>query len=115
MNFLSYFCENTYLFSFSYVICMKDENKFFLNPLNILNLEGNLIYKEGDQAWSILRLRKEILTEFPQLKEKRSKLCYCINFIKDYDSLIDLVKKMKEEKKPLPLLLWFYKVKNQIE
>lgn len=91
---------------------IMSSDKLYLRPWNLLDVEGKLAYNEGAQAWNTLRFKKEVLTEFPQLKEKRSKLFYGITFIKTYDDLINFIKKMQKENKPLPLLLWFYKLKE---
>jgi cell shape-determining protein MreC len=37
---------------------------------------------------------------------------YKIDFIKDYEVLLNYIKKLKKENKPLPLLLWFYKIEG---
>lgn len=93
----------------------ESKDKIYLKPWNFLDIEGKLAYGEGAQAWNILRLKKEILTEFPQLKEKRTPLSYNLAFVKTYDDLLDYIKKMEKENKPLPLLLWFYKTKEEID
>jgi len=48
-------------------------NKRTLIPRTLIDIEGKLIYNEGFQAWNTIRLKKEIFSEFPELKEKRSK------------------------------------------
>lgn len=73
-----------------------------------------MAFCEGAQAWVILRLKKELLAEFPQLKEKRSQFVYNITFVKDYENLLNFINKFKKENKPLPLLLWFCKLKEEI-
>lgn len=91
---------------------MVSLDKIWLRPWNILNIEGNLAYSDTFHAWNILRFKKEILTEFPQLREKKSQLFYALSFVKTYEDLITYLNKLKKENKPLPLLLWFYKIEN---
>ena len=46
---------------------------------------------------------------FPQLKEKRSAFSYQMFFYRTYDDFEKLIKKMKREKLPLPLLMYLVK------
>lgn len=88
------------------------EDKIYLKPWELLNVEGKLSYNDGSRAWSVLRFKKEIITEFPQLKERRSKLFYNVVLTRNYDALLSFIKNMKNENKPLPLLVQFYKLKD---
>jgi len=47
-----------------------------LAPRKVINVKGKVHYSESNQAWNVIQLRKEIIQEFPQLKEKRSKFAY---------------------------------------
>lgn len=81
-----------------------------LTPRSIINILGKLSYSEGAGAWSILRLKKEIIKEFPQLKEKRSKFSYKMKYFRNFYDLENAIKQMKKDKSSvLPLLVWFYK------
>ena len=55
-------------------------------------------------------MKKELFSEFPQLKEKRSKFTYEIIY---HRNLKEFEKEMKEivnkNNKRIPLLLWLYK------
>ena len=79
-----------------------------LSPKTIIDIEGKLAYAEGFQSWNILRLKKEIINEFPALKEKRSEFSYKLMFCRSYEDLLKLVKKLKGEE-VMPLLLWMYR------
>lgn len=81
-----------------------------------INLTGKMFYREAIQAWNTLRIRKEILDEFPALKEKRSAFSYQMIFYRDYADLEKAIRKMKKDKLPTPLLLFFRKglIRNQI-
>lgn len=91
---------------------VSSKEKVWLRPWNLIKVDGRLAYNEGFQAWNTIRLKQQIIAEFPQLKEKRTPFFYNINFVKTYNDLIGLVNKLKKEKKPIPLLLWFYKIDN---
>jgi len=76
------------------------------DPLDIM---GNVSYSDNYGAWNIIRLKKDVLREFPQLKEKTAKVRYKLLFYKTYDELREAVRKMQENNEPLPMLLYFYK------
>ena len=89
---------------------MNPKNTKFLKPATIpVELEGKMIYNESQRAWGVLRLRKEIISEFPQLKERRKKIGYRILFCRD---IAELDKQMEHIKKNIgiaPMLVWFVK------
>lgn len=76
---------------------------------DVLDIMGHVAYDGNYGAWNTIRLKKEVLQEFPQLKEKTAKIRYKLLFYKDYDEFIAAVTKMKENNEPLPILLYFYK------
>ncbi len=74
-----------------------------------LDIMGSVSYSDNYGAWNTIRLKKEVLQEFPQLKEKLAKIRYKLVFYKAYAEFLAAVKKMQENNEPLPLLLYFYK------
>ena len=89
---------------------MKKENTKFLKPRkDPIETEGKMVYCEGQRAWSFLRIKGEILSEFPQLRERREKLGYKLLFCRDINELENQFKKIKEIG-VAPLLVWFMKV-----
>ncbi|MFH0808708.1 MAG: hypothetical protein V1888_03800 [archaeon] len=82
--------------------------KTTLAPRTRINSEGKVHYSESAQAWNVLKLKKEMFEEFPQLKEKRSKFSYKLTY---YRSPKELEKEMKElvGKQVMPVLLFLYK------
>jgi len=85
--------------------------KLPLTPRKVINIDGKVYYNESFQAWNTLKLKKELFTEFPQLKEKRSKFSYELEYYRDSEKLLARVKKMIESGKALPLLIWLFKDK----
>ena len=79
-----------------------------LIPRKIINVKGKIHYNENRQAWSNLFLKNEIINEFPQLKEKRSKFGYEMLFFKNSEELNNALKKLKNEE-VMPMLVWLYK------
>ena len=54
----------------------------------------------GFQSWNLLRLKKEIVDEFPALKEKRSAFSYRLMFFRTCDELLKAVKKLRKIRIP---------------
>ena len=79
-----------------------------LIPRNIINIEGKLAYGEGFQSWILIKIKKEIINEFPQLKEKRSLFSYKLIFHRTYEELFKAIKKLKNDD-VMPMLLWLCK------
>ena len=81
-----------------------------LVPRKIINVKGKVHYGESSQAWNILKLKKEMFEEFPQLKEKRSAFSYQLIYPRDIKELEQTIKKiLNENSETIPLLLWLYK------
>lgn len=83
-------------------------NKKPLSPKRIIDIDGKLAYSEGFQSWNLIRLKKEIVDEFPQLKEKRSAFSYRLMFFRTHEEILDTIKKLKNEE-VMPMILWMYK------
>ncbi len=73
-----------------------------------LELEGEMSYKEGQKAWSVIRLKKDILKEFPQLKERREKFSYKMIMHRTFEDLKKAIGEMEREK-VIPIFLFFRK------
>lgn len=77
-----------------------------------LESKGKFSYSEGSQAWSIIKLKKEVLQEFSQLREKRSNFSYRLMLFRSYKIMKKAIKDIQDKEQPLPLLLCFYKEPN---
>ena len=85
-------------------------NKNPLTPRTKINSEGKIAYSESFQAWNIIRLKKELFNEFPQLKEKRSKFSYELIYHRSEKELEKAIKKLfKGNSDIVPMLLFLYK------
>ena len=76
---------------------------------NTLDINGKIAYGDSSRSWSNIRLKKEIVNEFPALKERRANFSYNMLFYRSYNELEKAIRKMKRMKKPLPLLLFMIK------
>ncbi|MBI2449630.1 hypothetical protein HYV49_05015 [Candidatus Pacearchaeota archaeon] len=79
-----------------------------LLPRKCVDINGKILYSEGDQAWNLIRLKKDVLNEFYQLKEKRLKFSYQMIYYRVYEDLEKAIKGLKKQNKALPVLLWLY-------
>ncbi len=77
-----------------------------------LKIKGRVSYRESYGAWNTIRFKKELISEFPMLKEKSSLFGYELIFYRTHKEFEKAFKKMKKSKLPPPLLLWFYKIKK---
>ena len=68
-------------------------------------LIGKLMYSERDQAWSTIRLKKEILQRFPQLFEKRSMFGYKMNIFQTFEGLMKNLKELQKQGEEVPLII----------
>ena len=80
-----------------------------LTPRKIVKVNGILSYDEALQAWSILRLRKDLINEFNQLKEKRSKFSYELLFYRSYEEFEKATKDLVKKEEVLPILMFLKK------
>jgi len=81
------------------------KNKGSLVARTSVESEGKVAYSESSQAWSVLRLKKGLVSEFPQLKEKRSKFCYRLVYYRDLEELKKAVGGI-DKNEGMPMLLW---------
>jgi hypothetical protein len=85
------------------------EAKILQPSRNVLDIKGKIAYGDSSRSWSNIRLKKEIVNEFPALKEKRASFSYQMLFYMTYDELEKAIRKMKRQKMPLPLLMFMIK------
>ena len=81
-----------------------------LRPIKkTIELIGKVSYDEHNGAWSIIRLRKQLINDFSDLKEKRSSFSYKALYYQSYLELEKAVREMKRRDHPLPILLFLVK------
>jgi hypothetical protein len=82
-----------------------------LSPGNHTKVDGKIFYSEGDQCWNLIRLRKEVLHEFPELKKKSVSFGYTMIIPKSKEGFKEILLGM--EKEAIPILLFLNKVAQQ--
>ena len=89
----------------------KRGNEVILSPSHAnVKVEGKLHYSEGAQSWNLIRLRKEVIHEFPELKEKSSKFSYRMIIPKTQEGFKEI---LQSEKEVMPILLFLSKNKQK--
>jgi len=76
-----------------------------------IEIKGKLSYRESYQAWNTIRFKKELIFQFPQLKEKNSVFSYRLVFYQEYQDLEKAIRKMRKFGEAVPILLWLVKEK----
>ena len=79
-----------------------------LVPRKIVNVQGKLHYNESSQAWNKLKFKKELLNEFPQLKQKMSHFVYEMQYFRDPKDFEELLLRLKKGVVGLPVLMWIW-------
>jgi hypothetical protein len=78
---------------------------------NEIKAKGNMYYQAEDHAWNLLRIKKEILNEFKQLKERMSKFTYNMLFYSEWNEFEKAMRKYRKDGLPPPIMIWFVKEK----
>jgi len=87
----------------------EKEISFLIPSQDIVKISGRLLYNEGIQAWSIIRLKNTVLNEFPQLRDKRGSFSYKMVIPRSFEAIKDLFGDLEEDNKKMPILLFFCK------
>lgn len=75
----------------------------------ILKIRGKLSYSESSGAWNVLKIKKDILKIFPQLRDKNNKFAYHMIIPSSPDEAKKKFEELKELKDMVPILLFFEK------
>jgi hypothetical protein len=67
---------------------------------------GKLSYHESNRAWSVFRLNRIFIEEFPALREKRKEFYYEMMLFYKYASIRKFLETAEKEKRGVPMLLW---------
>jgi len=89
---------------------MKKELSY-LQPIESIQVNGKISYKEELRAWGLIQLRKEILGVFPQLKERRGNFGYTMFYNRSPKEMKKTLDEL-DKKGLVPILLLLGKVKD---
>ena len=66
-------------------------------------------YGESQQAWNLIRLKHDLLKEFPQLKQKREDFVYQMIMHRSYKDLKKAIADMEKQERAIPIFLFLCK------
>ena len=75
----------------------------------IIETSGKLSYHESAQAYNTLRLPKQILTQFPDLKNKLLNIRFKLEYFSNYSDIRKFLWESEYNNQEPPLLVYFYK------
>ena len=76
---------------------------------NTRKIQGRMSYNDSVRAWNVIRLKKEFLQEFQELKNRQEGFSYEMILFYNYEELEKAIKEMKNTGKVLPVLFWIGK------
>lgn len=91
----------------------QKEYKALIPRNDPIKIVGKLIYSEGHQSWNTIRIRKEIIQKFPQLREKSSNFCYKMNMYGSYKELLNDLKAAEKSGEAVPLTLMLCQIRGE--
>ena len=79
-----------------------------IQPLKeIVVSSGNMVYCDNLRSWKTIKFKREFVSEFPQLQNKRLKTKYLAVVFHSYNLFEKEVSDIITKKKPLPVMLFF--------
>ncbi len=78
-----------------------------IKPYYGFKARGNLYYNPGSRAWSILKLKKDIINTFPKLTKRREKCGYQMVYPHNHTEMVSIVQDIAKKKGNIPVLLFF--------
>ncbi len=75
-------------------------------------IAGKIYYSESDRAWNVIRFKKELLDEFTDLCDRKSKFFYEMLLFYRFEQIERFIQKLKKEGKAPPMLFRFGKFKE---
>jgi len=88
-------------------------NRYLAPTKEVLKVKGKLSYSESAQAWNTIKIKKEVLLFFPQLKEKRSMFSYTMLVPRSHEEIKEKLAELDEDDNKIPILLFFEKSKQE--
>jgi len=78
-----------------------------LQPITeTLRVRGKVSYEYSSRASSLIRLKRDFIAKFPQLKQKMTNISYEMLLHPDFQKLIEDINQMESKGEPVPILLF---------
>lgn len=68
------------------------DEKILQPSRTFIDLRGKIAYGDSSQSWSNIRLKRDIVNEFPELKNKKASFSYRMQFYRSYNDLVQAIK-----------------------
>jgi hypothetical protein len=78
-----------------------------LRARKVVDIDGSILYNERAQSWNNIKLRKEIINEFPELSRKRSKFSYNMKLCRNIDEFKEISEEINNGT-TIPICIWIY-------
>ncbi len=78
-----------------------------------LNCYGKFSYDENKRAWSIMKLKKEIIQMFPILKERRNHIGYRMKLFLSLQSFNEYSNKVSSKELPVPIIMYIERIEDE--
>ena len=76
---------------------------------DLQEFEGPMYYQESARAWNTLRFRQALIEGLPVLRDRRSTVRYKALLCRSKEKLDKVIQMIKDDKVPMPLMLFLYK------
>ena len=73
-------------------------------------ITGRMYYNESMSAWSIIQLKKTLLEDYEELRNRRNKFSYEMFMSCTFDEIEIHLKAAKKQGRAPPLMIWFKKM-----
>lgn len=86
---------------------LNQESEKILLPLQeVLMIRGKVIYHENAQAHNVIRLSRDVLLQYPQLREKDSSFSYTMILPRTREEVKQQLKNFRKKTKMFPIFLF---------
>jgi len=73
-----------------------------------LIVDGTISYSESSRARNVIRLKKQIINEFEDLKDRNKDINYKLEYYRNFDKLQARIDKLANNQEGIPFLLFIY-------
>ena len=71
----------------------------------VLKIKGKLFYNDNARAWNIIRLKKEIMYEFPELRDKNLKFGYTMVLPRSAEAMRKHLQEVEKSSTSIPIFI----------
>lgn len=91
-------------------LSIQKNDKLLLPLQDALTIRGKIIYYENAQAHSLIRLTRDVLSQYPQLREKQSSFSYIMKVPRTREEVKRQLKEIEKNPSKFPIFLFFERI-----